>query len=143
MNKEVLEVALAMMAQSEHFTMAQINVWHDNTGCSTPGCIAGHIVEAAAQMKEAGMLAPEMHMYECDSESEFAARVAGIGDHDCGELFAPAANHPGCSFSYTANEGERGYITREHAVACLREYIDTGIVDWAGTAPKGGSDENC
>ena len=133
MNKEVLEKALAMMEHSENFTMA--DMFLGGRPCGTPCCIAGHIIAAAGHI-------PEEDSGRVTSVFD-AARLAEIDDDQRIVLFTPIAGHSGGYWFDADIPEEEGHITKEHAMACLRKFIDTGEIDWAGTAPKGGSDENC
>ena len=135
-SKDILEQALRDMADSEAFTMDSVftyNLKNDKgyDSCKTPGCIAGHIIAAA----------PSKMRFKWDGESHesLAARIANITEEVQCELFVPDGDN--CSYSWSAHLGDPRHITREHAVACLRKFIDTGVVDWDGTAPKGGSNE--
>ena len=127
MNKEILQKALAMIEASETFTMrtAFVDGDDDDAPCKTPGCIAGHII-AAGTPPGVGRLGDIARL-------KLAASIADIREHEAADLFLPYA--PG-SYRYYSKPGEPGYITREHAAACLREFIDTGIVRWVRTRPK-------
>ena len=119
MNKEILEKALEMMAANDKFDMHSVS--HD---CDTPACIAGHVLAAAGSVARLTH-APSIVMRQ-------AAKHAELTSREMNELFAPTGE-----YSYVACAGDDDYITREHAVRCLRKFIDTGEIDWNGTAEKG------
>ena len=130
MNKEILEKALAMMQENDHFTMRRAISGRTATSCGTPGCIAGHILAAA------GKLRPFNSFDDLVFDMSDAAAQAGIADRvDWRDLFWPKnLESTVCEYDYCAVDGEDDYITRDHAVRCLRKFIDTGVVDWNGTA---------
>ena len=139
-SKDILEQALRSMADNEAFTMRDTFVTgadddceeEEYEECDTPGCIAGHIIMAAPLKMQV--------RWDGETDMDLAARLADLTDTDRVALFTPvvASN---CYYHFAADEIEPGHITREHAMACLRKFIDTGEIDWAGTAPEGDSDE--
>ena len=135
-SRDILEQALRDMADSEAFTMDSVFTYNlkdeGYDSCKTPGCIAGHIIAAAP---------PKMRFkWDGETDEQLAARIADITDEDRYGLFIPDGHD--WNYSWSAHIGDPRHITREHAVACLRKFIDTGVVDWDGTAPKGDSDGN-
>ena len=148
MFKGVLEKALRIMEANEQFTMEEAfhgdldaETASDLADCGTPGCIAGHILAAASPLIENANLAQSWSEEEMEDEDLFtlAASAADIFDLDCQRLFMPKYERD--CYDFNAGPTLRGYITKEHAMACLRNFIDTGEVDWLGTAPKGDSNE--
>ena len=79
--------------------------------CGYPACIAGHL--EVMQGRKYGT-------------SLDVARDLGISVRQADELSCPAYSH--ASFSHI--RGQRGFITKDHAVAVLRNLRDTGEVDW-------------
>ena len=152
MNREVLEKALVLIESSSRFGMETV-LAYEVTGfeeaefyCGTPGCIAGHILAAAGKL-DAGSPVEDMDRQRDAHLCELARDAAGLPrraeDHHMvdaiDDLFGPCG--PRFRYDYRAQQDEPGYITKEHAARCLRKFIDTGIVDWNGTAEEGGSDE--
>ena len=135
LNKEILEKALVEMQANDEFTMREIANDIVGESCGTPGCIAGHILAAAGDMEKLG------DGVTTSTQLQYARLYAGIGELDAGDLFLPEIDEDEVQYSYDADPGVPGHITKEHAVRCLRKFIDTGVVDWTGTAPKGGENE--
>ena len=133
MQRYLLERALKLMATNDEFTMGTVFLNSPNgiPECGTPACIAGHII-AAARPDQRVSKDPLML-------TEHAAAIAHLTDEDRQSLFVPL-DSPSCDYSFDAEPGSPLHITREHAVRCLRKFIDTGLVDWNGTAPDGGCD---
>ena len=142
MNRTILEQALSMMETNEHFTMASVYNWAKDDpraeiyeefpgSCGTAGCIAGHVIVAAR-------LKGEVEKRDDEDLLRFAGRLAGITTNERRALFTPGlfrelSDH---DYDFDSKDGDSRHITREHASRCLRKFIDTGIVDWAGTAEE-------
>ena len=67
-----------------------------------------------------------------------AMSLLGLDYRQAGCLFLPdpirdTDNEKNQPFYYRAVPGQPGYITRKHAIACLRNLAETGEVDWVGT----------
>ena len=110
--------------------------------CGTPACLAGHTA-AMAGFTEREILAKS----PCDTL--VVAREHLMMDQRIAvNLFTPAAPDPILSpgmceplpgvgvFDYRAKPKTPGRITRNHAVRCLRKLVETGGVDWEGTAKR-------
>ena len=142
MNRTILEQALSMMETNDHFTMASVYNWAKDDpraeiyeefpgSCGTAGCIAGHVIVVAR-------MEGEVEKRDDEDLTGFAGRLAGITANERRALFLPGlfcelSDH---DYDYAAEEGKFGHITREHASRCLRKFIDTGKIDWAGTAEE-------
>ena len=130
MNKQILEHALDLMASNDEFDMAAIT--HGAGNCDTPACIAGHILAAAGALEDPDVAMPD---WGDNDLCEMARGLAEISLEEESQLFLPQPDD-GCDYDCDVHPGEDGYITREHAVRCLRKFIDTGVVDWNGTAEE-------
>ena len=84
------------------FTMNNISY-----ACGSPACIMGH--------------AQAMHCREV-----LASEFLGITMLEVDELCSPLHVHA----DYTAAAGDKGFITKQHAVAVLRNLAATGEVNW-------------
>ena len=83
-------------------TVKELNKFHS---CGTAACIAGH----------------------ADVLFEEGLDALGLYPSTRSELFIPTHDYA----RFDAEDGEKGYITREDAVRCLRNLARTGIVDWS------------
>ena len=94
--------------------------------CGTVACIAGHECIRIGNPK--GTVEGAVEDYPGNYE-EVASISLGLtfSAFDNDELFAPR----GLTFHYRARPGDAEYITRKHAIACLRRLAHTGKVDWA------------
>ena len=94
--------------------------------CGTAGCIAGHAcARAVSEGVDGGP----------DSVALVAVNYFEIPKADTARrsLFMPRMHRDG--FHLYSEPDMTGYITREHAAACLRHFARTGVVDWKATAP--------
>ena len=127
MNRGLLEKAISMIGGNPDFTM-MFEFYSDLSGdydCRTPGCIAGHII-AAASPAEHDRLPSNLNYVEQ------AAALAEIGKGDRDALFIPDTETHG--YDCNATDNSLSYISRGHALRCLRKFVETGVVDWKGTA---------
>ena len=132
MNKEILEKALVMMQENAGFTMRVVSTGRDDE-CGTPCCIAGHVLAAAGLP----VMGAQDLLYK-------ASDAAGLSWFESDELFVPVrrwGRDRNCRYDYGADPTQAEHITREHAVRCLRKFIDTGVIDWNGTAKEKGETE--
>ena len=102
--------------------------------CGSAGCIAGHALDTAWR---ADVISSRL------GGTTVAARLMGLSPRDALRLFEP---HPTGmhGYSYWSLPGDRGHITREHAVAALRRVASVGRVDvelWRDTDPSRGDPE--
>lgn len=89
------------------FTMSDVTY-----ACGSPACILGH--------------AKAMHGNFAGCYTDSLAKDLGISVGRAGELSAPEHEYA----EYQATEGDKGFITKNHAVAVLRNLAATGEVDW-------------
>ena len=113
----------------ELFDMSTYN--HDD--CGTAACIAGHECSRIGKLNVVlgGALGG------CYSE---ARTSLGLSVYCATALFTPRpgeqAGRPLSLFNCLVGPGNVGYITRKHAIACLRHLAHTGSVDWAESERK-------
>ena len=121
--KRILAVADAIEAHDAQFNMASIGrpdiASTAGTECGTPGCIVG--------------FTRALWPRTASNSYEFAADTLGLDDPIAVGLFAPEPEDTG--FFYGADYSDPEFISAPHAVACLRNLVETGEVDWEGTKP--------
>ena len=129
--ERVLQIAADIRANAKMFHMKQIG----SPGCGSPGCIIGF---CALRDPEADNLRAKGRFEGYDSE--FAATHLDISDRVARVLFTPGATWLSGTdrpvWIYYHEPGEPGYITPEHAAACLEHFAETGVVDWDATDPN-------
>lgn len=114
--KLLLEVA-DIIEKSKTFDMSTVYNF-----CGTPACIAGHVDAMLGNSGAAfdGNWMPAMGR---------AAEALGLTKIEANELFMPTHRDVAdCGARWS--EDETGYITKEHAVRCLRLFAETGEIDW-------------
>ena len=101
--------------------------------CGTPSCMASYECERiGVDLKEATCAA----QIAAEAASSLGlADEAGLCSRRAVHLFSPPKMGVNCAWSCGAREGEHGFITKQHAVNCLRNLAKTGRVDWDATAP--------
>ena len=88
--------------------------------CGSPSCIAGYALHA--------------HGEEIDGVPDVAGRAGellGLSERQQRLLFEP---NIACAW-FDAEEGHSDWISRPHALACLRNLRETGRVSWYRTRP--------
>ena len=88
--------------------------------CGTPACIAGFVLTAHGEDGTDGYLGTR------------AAELLGLSQWQKDHLFEPSSR---IAF-WRAERGWSSWISREHALACLRHLRKTGKVSWAKTKPR-------
>ena len=101
--------------------------------CGTAACIAGH------ECSRIGKLSAVMSA--CLGSCYTEARTSlGLSVYCATALFSPRpgeqAGRPLSIFNCMAGPVNVGYITRKHAIACLRHLAHTGAVDWVASERK-------
>ena len=136
-NEENILACIAFMKASNDvaFSMYQFNDTVEGRGqyclpaeittCKTAACVAGF---------ECLRLGTAIDLEGERSPSKVAAESFGLrrNEEDLrdAQLFSPASPLNG-GFSWSAQFGEGGYITKEHAIECMYLLIETGEVRWA------------
>ena len=128
MNKERIRRLINFIQKSDSFSM-HATYWNDpmfdrhyksgiqNSGMGCPACIAGHYEE----MEKGNGIARPM------SQSEFCYEI-GISEDEGERIHSPLLGSDGVS--YKAYPKEKGYITKNMAIDVLRNFLETGEVDW-------------
>ena len=115
MNKENLKLLISFLQESETFSMHTPTwgkyTWDEEFGdhpCGTAACILGHI------------------QYLCGGAVENFLDVSPQQDM---EIAIPRKKYA----HFMARPGQKGHITKSHAVRMLKKLLETGKVDWKGT----------
>ena len=115
MNKENLKRLITVIEKSETFSM-HTSKWGAHPRdkefgehpCGTAACIFGHI------------------QYLCGETLEIFLDVSPQQDM---EIAIPRKKYA----HFMARPGQKGHITKSHAVRMLKKLLETGEVDWKGT----------
>ena len=95
--------------------------------CSSPACLVGHGLALA----DWETLHKPFHFF--GQAHEAFMEIYGVGNLQAKELFAPGDTY---RWDYAPDSGHAYYITPKHAAAVLREFVETGEVDWDGVGER-------
>ena len=117
MNVENVNATIAAIAAAPEGQFDMGRLFH---GCGTPACIAGYA--AALAMDED----PQIEDENWDIESA-ASAFLGIDEYQESQLFFP---HILGIARIAAMPGDRDFVTRDHALAVLRNFAETDVINW-------------
>lgn len=102
--------------------------------CGTAACIAGWAVaveDGVQRLKEISYTNDAYYEGNREGETPISVRQRATEIFEIDHEEADALFEPYCGSVYILNK-----ITKKHALATLKRFIDTGVIDWQASEPK-------
>ena len=126
--QEIRRTASAIEANPSTFDQSTMVLTDQNNRVARPSSIESYAVFSEIKgtyfRVKVFLNSPE---YVGLSLFDHAQAKLGLSREEATELF-----YPNDRWKVSAEPGEKGHITAEHAVKCLNHLADTGEVDWEG-----------